>query len=75
MGEVASLILKLVEVLELLEIRLDVFLLLLYLSIDCTKGNLVFCESKGEYTSTYSTNVPFDCSGLAFCGVKSSSCF
>jgi hypothetical protein len=29
------------------------------LSIDCTKGNLVFCESKGEYTSTYSANVPF----------------
>jgi hypothetical protein len=32
--------------------------LLLYLSIDCTKGNLVFCESNGEYTSTYSANVP-----------------
>jgi hypothetical protein len=30
----------------------------------------VFCESKGEYTSTYSTNVPFGCSGLALCGVK-----
>jgi hypothetical protein len=30
----------------------------------------VFCESKGEYTSTYSANVPFGCSGLAFCGVK-----
>jgi hypothetical protein len=30
----------------------------------------VFCESKGEYTSTYSANVPFDCSGLALCGVK-----
>ena len=44
--------------------------LLLYLSIDCTKGNLVFCESKGEYTSTYSANVPFGCSGLALCGVK-----
>jgi hypothetical protein len=29
------------------------------MSIDCTKGNLVFCESKGEYTSTYSENVPF----------------
>jgi hypothetical protein len=54
---VASLILELVEVLELLEIRLDTFFL--YLSIDCTKGNLVFCESKGEYTSTYSANVPF----------------
>jgi hypothetical protein len=58
LGEVASLILKLVEFLELLEIRLDAFLLL-YLSIDCTKGNLVFCESKGEYTSAYSANVPF----------------
>jgi hypothetical protein len=55
---VASLILELVEVLELPEIRLDTVLLLLYLSIDCTKGNLVFCESKGEYTSTYSANVP-----------------
>jgi hypothetical protein len=55
---------------ELLEIRLDTVLLLLYLSIDCTKGNLVFCESKGEYTSTYSTNVPFGYSGLALCGVK-----
>jgi hypothetical protein len=30
----------------------------------------VFCESKGEYTSTYSANVPFGCSGLALCGVK-----
>jgi hypothetical protein len=30
----------------------------------------VFCESKGEYTSTYSVNVPFGCSGLALCGVK-----
>jgi hypothetical protein len=30
----------------------------------------VFCESKGEYTSTYSANVPFSCSGLALCGVK-----
>jgi hypothetical protein len=30
----------------------------------------VFCESKGEYTSTYSTNVPFGFSGLALCGVK-----
>jgi hypothetical protein len=30
----------------------------------------VFCESKGEYTSTYSANVPFGCSGLAFCGIK-----
>jgi hypothetical protein len=59
LGEAASLILELVEVLELLEIHVDVFLLLLYLSIDCTKGNLVFCESKGEYTSTYSANVPF----------------
>jgi hypothetical protein len=67
---VASLILELVEVLELLEIRLDTVLFLLYLSIDCTKGNLVFCESKGEYTSTYSANVPFGCSGLALCGVK-----
>jgi hypothetical protein len=57
--EVASLILELVDVLKLLEIRLDTVLLLLYLSIDCTKGNLVFCESKGEYTSTYSANVPF----------------
>jgi hypothetical protein len=44
---------------ELPEIRLDTVLLLLYLSIDCTKGNLVFCESKGEYTSTYSANAPF----------------
>jgi hypothetical protein len=26
--------------------------------------------SKGEYTSTYSTIVPFGCSGLALCGVK-----
>jgi hypothetical protein len=33
----------------------------------------VFCESKGEYISMYSTNVPFGCSGLALCGVKSSS--
>jgi hypothetical protein len=55
--------------LELPEIRLDT-VLLLYLSIDCTKGNLVFCESKGEYISTYSANVPFGCSGLALCGVK-----
>jgi hypothetical protein len=39
-------------------------------SIDCTKGNLVFCESKGEYTSTYSANVPFRYSGLALYGVK-----
>jgi hypothetical protein len=30
----------------------------------------VFCESKGEYTSTYSANVPCGCSGLALCGVK-----
>jgi hypothetical protein len=30
----------------------------------------VFCESKGEYTSMYSANVPFGCSGLALCGVK-----
>jgi hypothetical protein len=30
----------------------------------------VFCERKGEYTSTYSTNVSFGCSGLALCGVK-----
>jgi hypothetical protein len=30
----------------------------------------VFCESKGEYTSTYSANVPFGCNGLALCGVK-----
>jgi hypothetical protein len=30
----------------------------------------VFCESKGEYTSTYSANVPFGLSGLALCGVK-----
>jgi hypothetical protein len=30
----------------------------------------VFCESNGEYTSTYSANVPFGCSGLALCGVK-----
>jgi hypothetical protein len=30
----------------------------------------VFCESKGEYTSTHSANVPFGCSGLALCGVK-----
>jgi hypothetical protein len=43
---------------------------LLYRSIDCTKGNLVFCESKGEYTSTYSANVSFGCSGLALCGVR-----
>jgi hypothetical protein len=56
--EVASLILELVKVLELLDIRLDAFLLL-HLSIDCTKGHLVFCESKGEYTSTYSANVSF----------------
>jgi hypothetical protein len=30
----------------------------------------VFCESKGESTSTYSENVSFGCSGLALCGVK-----
>jgi hypothetical protein len=30
----------------------------------------VFCESKGEYTSSYSANVSFGCSGLALCGVK-----
>jgi hypothetical protein len=30
----------------------------------------VFCESKGEYTSTYSANIPFGCSGLALCVVK-----
>jgi hypothetical protein len=30
----------------------------------------VFCESKGDYTSTYSTNVSYGCSGLALCGVK-----
>jgi hypothetical protein len=30
----------------------------------------VFCESKGEYTTTYSANVLFGCSGLALCGVK-----
>jgi hypothetical protein len=30
----------------------------------------VFCESKDEYTSTYSANVLFGCSGLALCGVK-----
>jgi hypothetical protein len=30
----------------------------------------VFCESKGEYTSTYSANVPFGYGGLALCGVK-----
>ena len=30
----------------------------------------MFCESKGEYTSTYSTNVPFGCSGLALYRVK-----
>jgi hypothetical protein len=30
----------------------------------------VFCESKGEYTSTYSANVPFDGGGLDLCGVK-----
>jgi hypothetical protein len=30
----------------------------------------VFCESNGEYTSTYSANVPFGYSGLALCGVK-----
>ena len=30
----------------------------------------MFCESKGEYTSTYSANVPFGCSGLALFGVK-----
>jgi hypothetical protein len=59
LGEVASLILELIDVLELLEVHLDAFLLLLYLSINYTKGNMVFCESKGEYTSTYSANVPF----------------
>ena len=26
--------------------------------------------SKGEYTSTYSANVPFGYTGLAVCGVK-----
>jgi hypothetical protein len=30
----------------------------------------VFCESKGEYTSTYSTNVSFGSGGLALCGVR-----
>ena len=30
----------------------------------------MFCESKGEYTSTYSANVPFGYSGLALCGVR-----
>jgi hypothetical protein len=30
----------------------------------------VFCESKGEYTSTYAANVPFGYSGLALCEVK-----
>jgi hypothetical protein len=30
----------------------------------------VFCESKSEYTSTYSANVLFGCGGLALCGVK-----
>jgi hypothetical protein len=30
----------------------------------------VFCESKGEYTSMYSANDPFGCSGLALFGVK-----
>ena len=30
----------------------------------------MFCESKGEYTSTYSANAPFGCSGLTLCGVK-----
>jgi hypothetical protein len=30
----------------------------------------VFYESKGEYTSTYSANVPFGCSGLALYGVR-----
>jgi hypothetical protein len=29
----------------------------------------VFCESKGEYTTTYSANVLFGGSGLALCGV------
>jgi hypothetical protein len=28
------------------------------------------CESKGEYISMYSANVPFGCSGLALCGVR-----
>jgi hypothetical protein len=36
----------------------------------CTKGNLGFCASKGEYTSTYSANVPFGSGGLALCGVR-----
>jgi hypothetical protein len=45
-------------------------LLLLYLSIGCTKGNMAFCESKGEYTSMYSTNVSFGRGGLALCGVR-----
>jgi hypothetical protein len=31
---------------------------------------MVFCESKGEYTSMYSANVPFGWGGLALCGVK-----
>jgi hypothetical protein len=30
----------------------------------------MFCESKGEYTTTYSANVLFGCSGLALFGVK-----
>jgi hypothetical protein len=30
----------------------------------------VFCESKGEYISTYSAFVPFGLGGLALYGVK-----
>jgi hypothetical protein len=30
----------------------------------------VFCECKGEYTSTYSTNVPFGSGELTLCGVR-----
>jgi hypothetical protein len=55
---------------NIIEIAQGHISLSLYLSIDCTKGNLVFCESMGEYTSTYSANVSFGCSGLALCGVK-----
>jgi uncharacterized membrane protein len=61
----ASLILKLVEVLELLEIYLDAFFFFTW--VYCTKGSLMFCESKGEYKLRYSANVPFGWDGLALC--------
>jgi hypothetical protein len=43
----------------------------LLLSTSCNRDNLVFSVlSKGEYTSTCSTNVSFGLSGLVVCGIK-----